>query len=347
MRRALVLAAAFAALALGLAGPATGGAGAVTFGSRLDQTANLPFGCEARPYPGFGGGIQLLATNVTSCMWFAAPLTTASTYVPGGDGRVTAARVRSGANPAPLRISIISSGSGLCCTHRSSGPIFTPAPNAVTTVPLDLPASTGLDPNRRGGQYNDIVVVSAVGPGSLPVHDFGTHGTFDLSAPAASFLHPELTNGNSNTDVGWMDGYEVLLQVDWEATPPPAPVLPQTPPVPPAVQPPPVQPQPQQPAAPVLSRLGLRGRTLTLSTSAPVTVTARLERCTTQRRRPRRTVCTGAGRLRAVARRAGAVRFALPGRLSGGSYRVTVTAPGANTLVKRLTVPAARTRARR
>lgn len=333
---------------LGLVVPFAGTAGAVTFGSRLDQPANLPFGCEARPYPGFGGGMQLLATNVTSCMWFSAPLTAASTYVTGGDGRVTAARVRAGANPAPLRISIISSGSGVCCTHRSSGPIFTPAPNAVTTVPLDLPASTGLDPNRRGGQYNDIVVLSAVGPGSLPVHDFGVHGGFDLSAPAASFLHPELTNGNSNTDVGWMDGYEVLLQVDWEATPPPVPVLPQTPPVPQQpVQPPPAQPQPQQPAAPALSRLGLSGRTLTLSTSAPVMVTARLERCTTQRRRPRRTVCTSAGRIRAVARRAGAVRLALPGRLRGGSYRVTVTAPGANTLVKRLTVPAARTRARR
>jgi hypothetical protein len=187
----------------------------VTMGSTLQLTPNLPFGCEARPY--VGG--QLLSTGVSSCTWWSAPLTAASTYVPRGDGRVTSARVLSGANPAPLRITILSSGSGLCCTARAVSGVFQPTPNAVTEIPLDLPAGSGLDPNRLGGQYNDIVTVSAVGPGTLPVHDFGVHGTFDTSAPAASFLHPELVPNNSNTDVGWMDGYEVLMQFTWCGTP--------------------------------------------------------------------------------------------------------------------------------
>jgi hypothetical protein len=199
-----------------LAAPAA--AETVTIGSTLQQTPNLAFGCEGRPYPA-GNGIQLLATGVSSCTWWSAPLTAANTYVPRGQGRVTSARVLSGPNPAPLRITILSSGSGLCCTAQAVSAVFQPTPNAVTEVPLDLPAGSGLDPNRQGGQYNDIVTVSAVGPGSLPVHDFGVHGTFNTSAPAASFLHPELVPNNSNTDVGWMDGYEVLMQFTWCGTP--------------------------------------------------------------------------------------------------------------------------------
>lgn len=230
-----------AAAALALATIRSPAAQAATFGSDLSQAPNLAFGCEARPYVALGGA-QLIPTGTPSCMWWPAPLTAASTYVPIGQGVITAARVRSGPNPAPLRIAVISSGGGLCCTHQRSSEIFRPVPNAVTTVPLALSAGSGLDPNRPGSQWSDIVVVSAVGPGTLPVHDFGVHGTFDTSVPAASFLHPELTNGNSNTDVGWMDGYEVLLQVDWSPTPqlptqtPPAPAAPQTPAAPAAPQ---------------------------------------------------------------------------------------------------------------
>lgn len=346
--RSLVLLALLLALVL----PASAPAALQTFGSTLAQTANMPFGCEARPYPA-ANGATLIATNVTSCSWWSAPATAASTYVPRGQGTIVSARVRSGANPAPLRIAVFSSGSGLCCTAQSQSDVFQPTPNAVTTVALNLPAGSGIDTSRPGGQYNDIVVVTAVGPGSLPVHDFGVHGTFDLSAPAASFLHPALVPNNSNTDVGWMDGFEVLLQVDWcgdpgvgaaraAATCPPAgggggggtgtgtgtggggggggtggagrgPTTPQ------------------------LSRLGLSGRTLGVRVSGPATVRARLARCT---RRRGQTTCHLLVTLSARRRRAGTVQLALPRDLAAGRYRVTVTATGGARLVKTLTVPA-------
>lgn len=374
-RRARAVRAATAPLCAALACAAAGAlaaaprASAVTFGSSLAQPADWPFGCEARPYPGLGG-MQLIATGVTSCMWWPAPLTAASTYVPRGEGRVVAARVRSGANPAPLRIAVISSGGGLCCTARAASAVFQPAADAVTTVPLDLPASAGLDPNRPGSQFNDIVVVSAVGPGRLPVHDLGAHNTFNTSIPAAAFLHPELTNGNSNTDVGWMDGFEVLLQVDWEPNPPAggggggaggggggtgapggaggtggtggtgggaggggtgagggrdggA-------------------------TAPRLSGLRIAGRTLTVIAPAAGRLSARFERCTVRGRgRSRRTVCATAALLRTRASGPGPARIALPRSLRAGRYRVTVNAADSRqTLVKRLTVNAAPTRAR-
>jgi hypothetical protein len=328
-------------------------ADAVTFGSSLAQTANLPFDCGVRPYIG-----QNIATGAGTCTWWPAPLTAASTYVPVGQGRITAVRVRSGANPAPLRVTILSSGSGLCCTSRSQSGVFQPTPDAVTTVPVDLPAGSGGDVNRGGSQYNDIVAISAVGPGTLPVHDFGTHGTFDTSIPAASFLHPELPVGASNTDAGWMDGYEVLLQADWCGTPGiPArqasaaqacPTGPLPNPAPPG-QPPATQPPPTPPAT-TLGRLGLAagGRTLRLDASGPGTVTARLARCTVRRSRPRRRVCTTAATLRRTVRAAGRLRLSIPRGVRAGRYRVTVTVSGSSsTIVKNLDVKPAGTRAKR
>lgn len=336
------------ALAVALVLPAAAPAALQTFGSTLGETPNLAFGCEARPYVA-PAGASLIATGVGSCSWWPAPATAASTYVPRGQGTIVSARVRSGANPAPLRIAIFSSGSGLCCTAQAQSDVFQPAPNAVTNVALNLPAGSGIDTSRLGGQYNDIVVVTAVGPGTLPVHDFGVHGTFDLSAPAASFLHPALVPNNSNTDVGWMDGYEVLLQVDWcgdpgvgaaraAATCPPAgggggggsggsggdgsgsggggggg-----------------------RPAAPQLSRLGLDGRTLGVRVSAGATVRARIARCTKRRRQ---TTCQLVATLSARRRRAGVVHLALPSSLAAGRYRATVTATGGAKLVKTLSVP--------
>lgn len=321
-----------------LAAPAAAHAALQTFGSTLGQTANMPFGCEARPYPA-ANGATLIATGVASCNWWSAPATAASTYVPRGQGTIVSARVRSGDNPAPLRIAIFSSGSGLCCTAQAQSDVFQPAPNAVTPVALNLPAGSGIDTSRLGGQYNDIVVVTAVGPGSLPVHDFGVHGTFDLSAPAASFLHPALVPNNSNTDVGWMDGFEVLLQVDWCGDPGVGAARA-------AATCPPAGGGGAtggggtggggRAAAPQLSRLGLAGRTLGVRVSAGATVRARLARCTKRRGQ---TSCQLVATLSARRRRAGVVHLALPRGLAAGRYRVTVTATGGAKLVKTLSVP--------
>jgi hypothetical protein len=274
LARSLVLLAVLLALAV----PAAAHAALQTFGSTLGQAANMPFGCEARPYPA-ASGATLIATGVTSCSWWSAPATAASTYVPRGQGTIVSARVRAGDNPAPLRIAIFSSGSGLCCTAQAQSDVFQPVPNAVTPVALNLPAGSGIDTSRLGGQYNDIVVVTAVGPGSLPVHDFGVHGTFDLAAPAASFLHPALVPNDSNTDVGWMDGFEVLLQVDWCGDPGVAAARARA-----AATCPPVGGGGgagggrSGAGTPQLSRLGLSGRTLGVRVSAAATVRARLAR---------------------------------------------------------------------
>jgi hypothetical protein len=203
-----------------------------TNGSTLQAPANLalPFGanqCLARPYIGVNPGqIQFLNTGQSTCMWWSTQYgpdgqPVGNTYVPRGSGAVTRVRIRSGNSPAPLRFAILSSGSGLCCTTKQVSPPVQPSPNRVDQFTVNLPAGSGVGTD-QGSQFNDILVVITVGPGSLPVNDRGAHG-FLFGSPAnqaqASFLHPALALGESNTDVGIMDGYEVLLQYDWCGVP--------------------------------------------------------------------------------------------------------------------------------
>ncbi|WCB91622.1 hypothetical protein DSM104299_00295 [Baekduia alba] len=237
-----------------------------TNGSTLAAPANLalPSGanqCLARPYIGPSDGtITFINTGATTCMWWsteygpdAQPI--ANTYVPRGAGAVTRVRVRSGDAPAPLRFAIVSSGSRLCCTAKQVSDQVQPTANAVSEFAVNLPAGSGVG-TQDGSQFNDILVVVAVGPGSLPVNDRGRHGFLFGSAAnqaQATFLHPALALGESNTDVGIMDGYEVLLQYDWCGVPmtlgnaqPQAPANPQT-----ACLPAPPAPAPPPPVAPV------------------------------------------------------------------------------------------------
>jgi hypothetical protein len=203
-----------------------------TNGSTLQAPANLalPGGanqCLARPYIGVNPGqIQFLNTGQSTCMWWSTQYgpdgqPVGYTYVPRGSGAVTRVRIRSGGSPAPLRFAIVSSGSGLCCTTKQVSAPVQPAPNQVNQFAVNLPAGSGVG-TAQGSQFNDILVIVAVGPGSLPVNDRGAHG-FLFSSPAnqaqASFLHPALALGESNTDAGIMDGYEVLLQYDWCGVP--------------------------------------------------------------------------------------------------------------------------------
>ncbi len=219
-----------------------------TNGSTLQPPANLVLPgdanqCAARPYIGVSAGnITFLSTGQTTCMWWSSQYgadgsVIANTYVPRGAGAVTRVRVRSGGAPAPLQFAILSSGGGLCCTTKQVSAAVQPAANQISQFDVNLPAGSGVG-DTPGSQFNDILVVVAIGPGSLPVNDRGAHG-FLFGSPAnqaqASFLHPALALGASNTDVGLMDGYEVLLQYDWCGVPmtgsnlrPVAPANPQT-----------------------------------------------------------------------------------------------------------------------
>lgn len=294
-----------------------------TNGSALQAppNLNLPSGanqCRGRPYPGLGTGqIQFIDTQATTCMWWStqygpAGEVIANTYVPRGAGAVTKVRVSSGNAPAPLQFAIVSSGSGLCCTTKAITPPVQPVANQVNEFAVNLPAGSGVG-ETNGSQYNDILVVVGAGPGSLPVNDRGTHGfLFGSTAnqARAAFLHPALALGESNTDVGLMDGYEVLLQYDWCGVPmtganlrPVAPADPltaclPTPPPPPVTT---TAPGATPPAAPPLQ-------------AASSTARVRSNRAAVRLRCTQATPCTGTIRL---VPRTGRVRT-----LGGAKFRI-------------------------
>jgi hypothetical protein len=326
-----------------------------TNGSTLQAPANLalPGGanqCLARPYIGVNPGqIQFLNTGQSTCMWWSTQYgpdsqPVGNTYVPRGSGAVTRVRIRSGASPAPLQFAIVSSGSGLCCTTKQVSPPVQPSPNQVNQFSVNLPAGSGVG-TAQGSQFNDILVVVAVGPGSLPVNDRGAHG-FLFGSPAnqaqASFLHPALALGESNTDVGIMDGYEVLLQYDWCGVPmtlsnpqPTPPANPQTaclatPATPPAA--------PPAPAAPAAPRAPLRA----LGALAAVrrNIAALRLRCLLD------TTCAGLIRLRprtagataAAAKSYGSARYRIKPRKSA-TLKVKLTKAGRKALRRKRKLP--------
>lgn len=204
-------------------------AGAVTFGSPLGAPANTSFGCEALPIPGAFGGVNLVPSGATTCTWqhggYANQVNRRTSLVPR-TGRITRIRVRSGAAPAPLRITIMRAfseiapdgssipGSFRCCTGVRLGPTFRPRANAVTTVATRLPVTRVVD-RRRGLVSTDAVAVSALGPGTLPIADLGGNGDFATGSPQGILFAPLVRPDQARLSQSSMDGFEVLLQWEW------------------------------------------------------------------------------------------------------------------------------------
>ena len=218
------------AIAVLLLVPAFAGAQAVTRGSPLTATPNVPFGCEAQvSLPPLGSDQFVLApAGLPSCSWWstgpaAAVGATNTGYVPT-TGTVTNVRVRSGPNPAPLRLVQLRSVAGCCTVVRHTEP-FQPVPNSVTQVTVNW-LSEAVRDSVAGVSTNDIIGFSAIGgTGTLPISDQGpgTHSPQTAFAPGvmgAGFTSPMGQPGAliAASNVG-ATGYEVLLQYDFVPCP--------------------------------------------------------------------------------------------------------------------------------
>jgi hypothetical protein len=213
---------------LGLPTVAGAQVASVTRGSTLQAAANTAFGCDAKPTLAFDGTFPVLPAGLPSCSWWSTgpggsigdPNTG---YVPT-TGTITNVRVRSGANPAPLRLVQLRSVAGCCTVIRQTDP-FQPAPNAVTTVTVNWLTEAVRD-SVAGVSTNDIIGFSAAGgTGTLPVNDQGpaTHvpqAAFSPNVMGAGFTSPAAQPGGLITasSVGAI-GYEVLLQYDFVPCP--------------------------------------------------------------------------------------------------------------------------------
>jgi len=255
----LILACALAALLLV---PVGAGAAATQFGSSLAPGPVLAFGCNAKPgltnSPNWGD-FGLSANNEPGgCTWSQAGVwglnsgSDPRTRSVPSDGRIIAAEVLSGPNPSPISITIFKQlaqpgvGSACCFFAGDTGP-FQLTPNAITTIPLNIPVERN---TKEGVLGVDLVSVSAENDGgSLPLREAGPHNVLSIpdGDPMAGAFYPRLgripndSQGGRHEIQEGVPGLELLVRWtfcpagDVTCTPgaaPPAGPAPTGPPVP-------------------------------------------------------------------------------------------------------------------
>jgi hypothetical protein len=210
-------------------------AGALTFGTDLEQPANAaPMLCgngvlnqflmEFRIGP-FGG----------SCTWTSVVVgSAAESLTAPATGTVTAVRVKMGATTGPMQVLVVRylfSQSGnpgspnlACCFVQAYGPVFTPAANAITTVPVNLPVT--VEPTPPPSDLTDVaatdqLALSSLDP-SVQVPLFATNaGQADLhvlsyawypapTAPAVPAPSPNPIGGFAD-----LTGFKLLMNADF------------------------------------------------------------------------------------------------------------------------------------
>jgi hypothetical protein len=208
-----------------------------TLGSPLSQPPNLGFGCEAKPTftsQSYNGDYFLLPSGQPDCTWFQSGVIGSVDYndprtgsVPA-DGTITNVAVRSGPNPAPIRIVILRQIGGLagggpttaCCGFQSETAPLQPLPNTVTSFAVNVP----VERNVRGtSAVADYVGISAAsGQGTLPLLDTGDNNVltgYTAGSPDAGFFYPRMGalegpgGGTRNNES--IPNVEVLLQWTW------------------------------------------------------------------------------------------------------------------------------------
>jgi hypothetical protein len=212
--------------------PASADAAATQFGSSLSPGPSGLFGCNVRPFGyDLNGNVQFFNNpEPGGCTWSQAGVWGLNSgsdprarSVPA-DGRITSAEVLSGANPSPIWITIIRQlgavGPGeTCCFWRSDTGPFTLTPNAVTTIPLNIPVERNL---KESVLVYDLVSISAENDGgTLPLREVGPHNVLSIpdGNPMAGAFYPRMGRIPNDEKGGRHEIYEgvpgIELMVRW------------------------------------------------------------------------------------------------------------------------------------
>ena len=218
-RRALTL-----ALLILLAALAPASAQAVTFGADLGVAPNVDFDCTVTPPV---GGLQLPSGADTCTWWTTGRLTDTSQghIVPSGGGTITRARVRVGPVTGPMQFVVMRSlrhplslADPGCCFPVGSSAVFTPAPNSVTTVPMNVPTRNETD-KATGINNFDHIAISVLGPG-VPIPAYFT-GDQSISAPTGGAFYPHYVPGTERTTgMFGVVGFQTLINADIDQSSP-------------------------------------------------------------------------------------------------------------------------------
>jgi hypothetical protein len=211
--------------------PAHAGAAAVQFGSSLTPGPVAGFGCNAKPslYDASGNYGLFVNSEPGGCTWSQAGVwglnsgSDPRTRSVPSDGRIIAAEILSGAQPSPISITIFKQlaqpgvGSACCYFVSDAGP-FQLTPNAITTLPLDIPVERN---TKEGVLGVDLVSVSAENDGgSLPLRVVGPSNVLSIpdGDPMAGAFYPRLgripndSQGGRHELLEGVPGYELLVR---------------------------------------------------------------------------------------------------------------------------------------
>jgi hypothetical protein len=219
---ALAIAAALVAVS---ATPASAG----WYGSLLRGVPNANYGCESALVLAPLGGVQLSPTNQVSCTYRHAGYLYSNrpTFIAPGTGRITAIKVRSGANPAELRLTILTGSSRVdtttgrdlpgtytCCTARFVGKPFRPKANATTKKKVSVKVFDVRDKRIRFRIHSsDGVALTAVGPGTVPLQIHNDVGGYNPGTPMATGYWPYTRVGEPRSADGYsMTGIDLMFQ---------------------------------------------------------------------------------------------------------------------------------------
>jgi hypothetical protein len=219
---ALAIAAALVAVS---ATPASAG----WYGSLLRGVPNANYGCESALVLAPLGGVQLSPTNQVSCTYRHAGYLYSNrpTFIAPGTGRITAIKVRSGANPAELRLTILTGSSRVdtttgrdlpgtytCCTARFVGKPFRPKANSTTKKKVNVKVFDVRDKRIRFRIHSsDGVALTAVGPGTVPLQIHNDVGGYNPGTPMATGYWPYTRVGEPRSADGYsMTGIDLMFQ---------------------------------------------------------------------------------------------------------------------------------------
>jgi len=199
------------------------------YGSLMQGTPNANYGCESALIMAPLGGVELAPTNQVSCTYRHGGYlnSTRPTFIAPSTGRITAIKVRSGPNPAKLRLTILTGSSRVdtrtgrdlpgtytCCTARFIGKAFRPRANATTKKKVNVKVSDVRDKRIRFRIHSsDGVALTAVGPGTVPLQIRDDVGAFTTGVPLATGYWPYTRKGEPRSADGYtMTGIDLMFQ---------------------------------------------------------------------------------------------------------------------------------------
>ena len=195
----------------------------VTFGADLTLEPNVPFDCSVWPIPSpfVPGAVELVPTQAQSCTWTTisvGPTTAHTLFVPAGNGTVTQVRVKVGPTTGPMQVVVLQAlrqppnPHPGCCQQVGQSDVFTPQPNAITTIPVVLPVRADQTPDENNIYAFDILGLSILAPGvPIPAFDTGNY------SPAGAGDDIDFPASQPNAAIAPNDafGFALLMNADW------------------------------------------------------------------------------------------------------------------------------------